>query len=1003
MSSAYSTINNYADLPVYSPDVDFVIQGLQFKQQQYDHNREKLQTYFDQIASVDLAKDVDKQYFEQRLEQVKEIADRYMSGDLSRSSVVNSVTRNLNQILDKNVTNAIVSTKRLRSEQKAWDDLKEKSPDKFNEMNYAYSMQNASQWLNDGEVGKVYTGGAGVIEDDKTRERILKELPNQIKNFNDKWIETAPGSGMFYDIVTKEAVPREKVNEALELIIGDKGYNQLQIEAWYKNRESNPEAVKSQYKNYLSSELSEANEKIANIESILNNGKETDPNTKGELERSLSTWKTAKATLETQLSDNNLSKMDSGTMAATMYINNFKNGILNAYSKDPHIVDRKIDQNHLETVKHQFNVEKFEKEFDLKEREFELKLKKEEREAAAAAAKAGKGAGGMMIPGVDFLPGSKLDIGEGEGYGAIGTAISMINKSGYQAIADFKNAFGNKFSSAQMVEIANKMPESFSDVGGVWEVELDGRKHTFDLSNPDNVVALEKFRTYIVGTDPATQEVRGAFKEASKNMINQMTSYGAGGIRITAEQLPNFGVRIVGDATTGFRVERVENGAELYKELVQKKINQNRASQQNAQAAFEASLTEAEEKTLEMFGRLHFIADEKLGNDEKREAFMGLKSDMYNLVGTKGVKALPQTVRDVAKAYQGGKLFNVEIGGKNYRYNPANNSVQTFSSTGNKYVTVENPDVLGAVKEELQLGNYSVENVKAGLFSVSAATTQDMSSLFPDQFKSTYNTAKELATSAAEKGTLNMSQRPAIFTSDMPMHSKLLGYLEMSSNVKDPIVVQREIGSDGKPTGNYKAVMQSTVLYKEKEKYKLVESDFKTIDATQAQSIGLSFETQGVTPYDISYNRPATKSLGSSKLTEERKMFENFAVRGVPPALDMTNRLVQKNTAETYGGGQAREIVSNLYNKYDSGAYTFKLEPTSGVYTVAMYEGSKRVHFVPYRDANGTPKKVLAIDEVAVLEHNDATMWKSEVFTDYVENNVMNALMNRRLSEFIQN
>jgi hypothetical protein len=668
-----------------------------------------------------------------------------------------------------------------------------------------------------------------------------------------------------------------------------------------------------------------------------------------------------------------------------MYINNFKNGILNAYSKDPHIVDRKVDQNHLETVKHQFNVEKFEKEY-------ELKLRKENREAEAARKKA-EDEGKSSSP----LLGPMRELSELEGYGKIESSISLINKAGYDAVNEFKGAFGNVFSAAEMVEIANKMPESFSDIGGVWEVEVGGRKRSFDLSDPNNVVALEKFKSYVAGTDPATQEVRGAFKGAAENMLDIMTRPGSGAMNLRKEDLPNFGIKVVGDSATGFKVQRIEGGDEEYRRLLQKKATYRRAVEINNPRAFESALTEAEEKTLEALAKMHYISDGKLSPGEKKEAFMGFKSEMYDIVGLNGVKALPQTYKEAAKAYQGSKLFDVEVEGAVYTYNPQTSSLY-LSENSPKSGDPRSANTKASVIDKFNKGEYvreiDVSGVRGG--------ARDMSSIFSEGFSTTYKGASEIASQAAEKGTLNMSQRSGIYTSEMPGYGDIAALIGMPSNSKEPITVYREVGSDGKPTGNYKAFYN----YQKKKdgKIDVAASDLYTIDAAQAQQIkSLDFATQNQTPYDVSFNKPATKSLGSSKLTEERKMFENFAVRGVPPALDMTNRLVQRNTAESYGGGQAREIVNNLYNKYDSGVYTFKLEPASGVYTVAMYEGNKRVHFVPYRDANGTPKKVLAIDEVAILEHNDATMWKSEVFTDYIENNVMNALMNRGLSEFIQN
>jgi hypothetical protein len=973
MSSAYSTINNYADLPVYSPDVNFVIQGLQYKQQQYDHNREKLQTYFDQIASVDLAKGEDVQYFEQRLEQVREIANKYMSGDLSRSSVVNSVMRNLNQILDKDVMTAVTSTKILRSEQKAWQQLKEKDGDKFSQTNYEFAMQNANKWLNDGQRGTSYNGGGGVIEYDDYGMRLMKELPDQMKSLNKNWIETAPGSGMFIDQVTMEMVPRGAVESVMRTIVGEKGYNQMRIDAWGRYRNASEDDIKNSFESFHSSALDEANRNIDNLKSLL--GRTSDEYAANRYKDALGGWLSKKAQLEAGTFDKVKASSGLQGVYTTLHINQFEDGILDAYSDDPHVTKREIDQNDLKT-----------KEFQLKLEEFEYKKSRDARKDAEEAAKATAegGAGGPML--------GELVVMDYDKDGFVNN-IHEYTKMGHDAINAFKTNVSDKLSGAQMAELAAKMPESFADIGNSYEVMLGGRKYTFDLSTTESRVAMEKFRSYMIGDHPGIKETRQALLSIADQSLESWTTPGGGTSKIDKNTLPVFGVKIEGDAQSGFRVVSAEDSQAEYLRLLQKQAKYKNDIQRGGTSVTNAvPLTEAEQQTLKMYSRLHLIGDSKLSSEQKREAYVGFRQEMYDVVGGAGFQKLPKSVQGVEYAVQNkpGATYYETSGGM---FKMLNGKVYSVNYYGDDYSTIGEP-LTGSELDRARVLISETNRV------VRRTNPTEISSAVGADFKSIYDVNRKLADESAEKANMHMSQRAVLFNSGDNMYSKLATLAGLRSDSKEPITVKR-VFENGKPTNKFEVAFSKIVKTGKDEDVVYQQNMSKPIiiDEAQAESIGLtnSLRLADNTPYNTSFTQPAVKSLGSSKLSETKRheiQFDNM-----PSALNPSIRQVNIQVANEYVPG-AGAVISNLYSNYDEGAYTFKLEPISGGYYVSMYQDGKRLHTLPFSEQGGAPKTV-DLNTVTKLEFEDATAWKSEVFSDYIKNVQLRNIANQAHQNFL--
>lgn len=82
MASAYSILRNYGDY-IQPFDFNLIQKGLEYKQQKYDANSAMVQEQINQFANIELAKDEDKAYLNERLNTLVDQVNEYGSIDLS--------------------------------------------------------------------------------------------------------------------------------------------------------------------------------------------------------------------------------------------------------------------------------------------------------------------------------------------------------------------------------------------------------------------------------------------------------------------------------------------------------------------------------------------------------------------------------------------------------------------------------------------------------------------------------------------------------------------------------------------------------------------------------------------------------------------------------------------------------------------------------------------------------------------------------------------------------
>jgi hypothetical protein len=135
---------SYTDkIPTFNPyvqqlPVEAMVKVGMYKQQKYEEGLEKIQTSIDNVAGLDVVRDVDKNYLQSKLNQLGNDLKGVAAGDFSNFQLVNSVNGMTNQISkDENVINAVSSTAKIKSGYAKREELSKKGlTDKNNDDYY---------------------------------------------------------------------------------------------------------------------------------------------------------------------------------------------------------------------------------------------------------------------------------------------------------------------------------------------------------------------------------------------------------------------------------------------------------------------------------------------------------------------------------------------------------------------------------------------------------------------------------------------------------------------------------------------------------------------------------------------------------------------------------------------------------------------------------------------------------------------------------------------------
>jgi len=251
------------------------------KQRRYDEGIQKIQSYVDNIAGLDVVRDIDKAYLQTKLNELGGKLMTVAAGDFSNYQLVNSVGGMANQITkDKYVQNAVGSTAWYRKELAAME--KARSEGKSSEANIYDFNEKANKWLTSNELTYKFNDRYTPYTDVKKKAlEAIKALHPNLEKYDIPFevIDGKINTRKIADAMQRykiEGVSEKQIQQAIYATMTPDDVNQLGIDARYQFRGVTPEQLTQRATNNYTSTRNDAIASIAFLRK--QRGITTDPN-----------------------------------------------------------------------------------------------------------------------------------------------------------------------------------------------------------------------------------------------------------------------------------------------------------------------------------------------------------------------------------------------------------------------------------------------------------------------------------------------------------------------------------------------------------------------------------------------------------------------------------------------------------------------------------------------------------------------------------------------------
>jgi hypothetical protein len=946
MANAFSILHNY-DTPVYSPDFNFINAALTFKQNNLNANRAKLQNLYDQFASLQVVKDIDQKYIEERLTQVRDTTNKYASMDLSDPNFAASLMSNMTQVLDDRVKAAILSKKRMGAEDAVWKDMSKNKRELYSEANHQYAinvLSDRQRYLNSTEVGDTYRGGADFFEYRDTTKKFMDNLPNLEKFLGAKYFQTGPQEGYFRTIDTYEYIDQNKLRQATEMLFDEKDKLQMNSNAWAKYGNLDDDQLRGEFSSYMTPRLEDARAKLSNLETLYSKSSDTEEKT--QLQADIEASKKAIKTLEDATYDNALKAGGARSVYTSLYKDQYLNGLVAPYAA-PRLVDRKVDEVHKANV-----------EFGLKMQEMELK----KLESAAKILKSsGKAAGGQA----PILGDPTKVESERAREASIDYALEEYNA----AMESFETVKG-KDESGNVVTLGNLTLNEKLQVGKVLQgtdlsskrtVEFTVRGKKITVNVAQNAEKILEFKNYVLQDSPAVKQAAAESLQQMKKVEQRLITVSDYNNNQAIAQLPNLNKKFV-----------KQNGKFVLEETEDDKYIKNLL-----RAAKTRDLTEAEQLTITMYSNYMYMVDPKVDKNIRQQAFNANHKMLFDKVGDmQTIRSLPATLGEVEANFTPtgittqAKKAQAEIQALQQKLRTAKTptekeNIQNQIDSKKRYqqrVTLAkpiwqgiDPDAMFAVGRDPYLSSIGFENV---------GSDKSLSALVD----ATNDTLKKTLEDKYTQSGLVPTVRSVIFNKESEDYETLNALV--GGNATGTITINTKVTED------YKLADEQEIVYQEKGGKT---TPPKTIKLSTLEENGIKLNPGLRTPYNARFKQAPTIDLGTMNVDPEK------ASRAVSLGLStfspqyLSDRI---NQAAQYGQ-EFEAFVRNEMKMFKTGAYSVKAVPNTdtGKYDFILVnrEGKE------LKRTEGTSTE-LSMKEVsdAVVGDNGLII-KNNLFANYID------------------
>lgn len=310
MANAYSTPINYGQT-IPTTDLAQYLGTIQHgMQQKFDVNLAKIDDLISKVSAVPLARDKDKRYLGEKLQNLLSVVDANSKIDLTDNVVARQITGQIASAIDDNVRTQLQNSAKISGFDQELTAMKAKKPELYSSDNHAYALEKAgyNAYMNEESDALGTLSYTPYTDVNKVALDKIKQL-KEIRGKQEIEVEDPQNPGR---IIKRsiDGLTKEEIFKYVPGLLGASEQAQLKINGWAKYR-GNLEGAKQQFENYSSTQTSLIDEEIKHQETILKNVSGTSEKERTDAQLKIDSYKRQKESFMENIKSIDVTKADS--------------------------------------------------------------------------------------------------------------------------------------------------------------------------------------------------------------------------------------------------------------------------------------------------------------------------------------------------------------------------------------------------------------------------------------------------------------------------------------------------------------------------------------------------------------------------------------------------------------------------------------------------------------------------------------------------------------------